>query len=130
MTPARPCECCGHPGGVCRACGRAHHPALADGCEGCAPPARQAKLVTCGCCSQGCVCPNHQDVPRGLRVRVCAHHRTLLASGVVAFLPPHEVAALLEAPLAAKPAHELQAIIQKVEAHRAERHRPPQGGAL
>jgi hypothetical protein len=30
--------------------------------------------VSCGCCSSGCVCEIHQDIPRGPRPAVCAFH--------------------------------------------------------
>ncbi len=30
--------------------------------------------VSCGCCSAGCVCGNHQDVPRGIHPQACAYH--------------------------------------------------------
>ena len=33
------------------------------------------RTVTCGCCTNGCVCVHHQDVPRGLQVRTCDLHR-------------------------------------------------------
>ena len=33
--------------------------------------------VTCGCCSNGCVCEHHQDVPRGFKVSACAHHSAM-----------------------------------------------------
>lgn len=36
--------------------------------------------VTCGCCSRGCVCSQHQDVPRGLQVKVCDYHTSLAAA--------------------------------------------------
>lgn len=29
------CQCCGQPGGVCRACGREHSPCVNGGCEQC-----------------------------------------------------------------------------------------------
>jgi len=33
--------------------------------------------LSCGCCSSGCVCWNHQDTPRGILVRVCDYHASL-----------------------------------------------------
>lgn len=31
--------------------------------------------LSCGCCTDGCVCINHQDTPRGLPPQICAYHR-------------------------------------------------------
>lgn len=33
------------------------------------------RQVSCGCCGGGCICANHQDVPFGRPVTVCAYHR-------------------------------------------------------
>jgi len=33
------------------------------------------KVVSCGCCSNGCVCGNVLDVPRGFPVTTCNHHQ-------------------------------------------------------
>lgn len=30
--------------------------------------------VTCGCCSNGCCCHNHMDIPRGLKPHKCPLH--------------------------------------------------------
>ena len=32
--------------------------------------------VSCGCCTNGCICWNHQDTPRGLSPTVCPFHQT------------------------------------------------------
>ncbi|GMV81472.1 MAG: hypothetical protein AMXMBFR7_26560 [Planctomycetota bacterium] len=29
------------------------------------------KHLTCGCCDRGCICPNHMDIPRGHKPRMC-----------------------------------------------------------
>jgi len=44
-------------------------------CGGCKP--RKIKRVTCGCCTNGCTCPIHQDIPRGIRAKTCATHQGL-----------------------------------------------------
>lgn len=31
--------------------------------------------ISCGCCTGGCVCQFHQDVPMGIPARVCEYHR-------------------------------------------------------
>lgn len=31
--------------------------------------------LSCGCCTDGCVCWNHQDTPRGVTPQICAYHR-------------------------------------------------------
>jgi len=33
--------------------------------------------VTCGCCSNGCICDHHVDIPRGDRAKICAYHVVL-----------------------------------------------------
>lgn len=33
------------------------------------------RTVSCGCCTNGCVCANHQDTPNGRPVTVCAVHQ-------------------------------------------------------
>lgn len=33
------------------------------------------KIVSCGCCSGGCVCFNHQDIPRGVKPGKCEIHK-------------------------------------------------------
>jgi hypothetical protein len=33
--------------------------------------------VSCGCCTNGCVCWNHQDVRIGIPVKVCDYHKTI-----------------------------------------------------
>jgi hypothetical protein len=33
------------------------------------------RTVSCGCCEAGCVCGNHCDVPRGVRVGRCDYHK-------------------------------------------------------
>ena len=33
------------------------------------------KVSTCGCCTNGCCCWNHQDTPNGLPPQKCALHR-------------------------------------------------------
>ncbi len=38
---------------------------------------RPANHLACGCCSGGCVCLGHCDIPRGLLPRVCAYHASL-----------------------------------------------------
>lgn len=30
---------------------------------------------SCGCCTAGCVCWHHRDIPRGISVRVCDYHQ-------------------------------------------------------
>lgn len=32
---------------------------------------------TCGCCTNGCVCTNHMDIPNGVRPGPCAAHAAL-----------------------------------------------------
>lgn len=32
------------------------------------------RQISCGCCTNGCVCHNHMDIPRGLRPQKCALH--------------------------------------------------------
>lgn len=34
----------------------------------------EPRTVSCGCCTDGCVCWNHRDVPRGRPVTQCAFH--------------------------------------------------------
>jgi hypothetical protein len=33
------------------------------------------RTVSCGCCSMGCTCFNHQDVPNGNPPKSCDYHR-------------------------------------------------------
>lgn len=33
------------------------------------------RTVSCGCCTEGCVCWNHQDVPAGRPVATCSYHQ-------------------------------------------------------
>jgi len=37
----------------------------------------EIKHVTCGCCSNGCVCANHCDVPNGRPVKACQTHSVM-----------------------------------------------------
>jgi len=32
------------------------------------------RRATCGCCTNGCCCFNHQDVPRGRQPQTCEAH--------------------------------------------------------
>jgi hypothetical protein len=32
------------------------------------------RQLSCGCCTNGCVCHNHMDIPRGLRPQRCPLH--------------------------------------------------------
>jgi hypothetical protein len=41
--------------------------------------------LTCGCCTQGCVCTNHQDTPNGLPPHTCAAHRPFEAGDFVLY---------------------------------------------
>lgn len=36
---------------------------------------KDVKTLTCGCCSRGCCCENHKDVPRGRPAQVCEIHK-------------------------------------------------------
>lgn len=36
---------------------------------------KEIKLVSCGCCSNGCTCWNHRDVPNGRPERKCELHK-------------------------------------------------------
>lgn len=38
---------------------------------------RPEKQLTCGCCTDGCVCHQHQDVSRGIPARACTYHAYL-----------------------------------------------------
>lgn len=56
-----------------RACGheKMHHfRPIATGWRDFVP----ARRISCGCCTRGCVCQNHMDIPRGLPPRVCGLH--------------------------------------------------------
>lgn len=33
------------------------------------------RAVSCGCCTGGCVCWNHQDCPRGIPPHICGYHK-------------------------------------------------------
>ena len=33
------------------------------------------KKLTCGCCTNGCVCHHHQDIPRGIKPKICSIHK-------------------------------------------------------
>ncbi len=35
------------------------------------------RSVSCGCCTNGCVCSNHMDIPRGMVPGPCAYHAAL-----------------------------------------------------
>jgi hypothetical protein len=35
------------------------------------------KSATCGCCTNGCVCNLHMDIPRGMQPSVCEYHARL-----------------------------------------------------
>lgn len=35
------------------------------------------KLVSCGCCSNGCVCWNHQNARMAVPARTCELHETI-----------------------------------------------------
>lgn len=41
------------------------------------------RAISCGCCTVGCVCNNHMDVPQGKRPKRCALHS---GTGEVVFL--------------------------------------------
>ena len=41
----------------------------------------KVKILTCGCGTCGCVCVNHQDVPRGRPAAKCDLHRTEAEEG-------------------------------------------------
>lgn len=34
----------------------------------------EVKTLTCGCCSNGCVCQNHMDIPNGRPPKKCEMH--------------------------------------------------------
>lgn len=34
----------------------------------------EVRRLTCGCCTAGCICRIHMDVPRGVRPQLCAVH--------------------------------------------------------
>ncbi len=36
--------------------------------------ALEPRVVSCGCCTNGCICHNHMDIPRGQRPQKCAIH--------------------------------------------------------
>lgn len=38
---------------------------------------RPANHLSCGCCSDGCRCVNHIDIPRGCPISTCAYHADL-----------------------------------------------------
>jgi hypothetical protein len=35
---------------------------------------RDIRTLSCGCCTNGCVCWNHRDEPNGRTVTACAYH--------------------------------------------------------
>ena len=37
----------------------------------------QVKHVSCGCCTNGCCCSIHMDIPRGLQPRMCDYCKGL-----------------------------------------------------
>lgn len=38
---------------------------------------RRPGCVSCGCCTHGCVCSNHLDIPNGRPARTCAYHKVI-----------------------------------------------------
>ncbi len=42
---------------------------VCDGVKPIPPP-----LLSCGCCTVGCVCRNHMDIPRGILPQKCSEH--------------------------------------------------------
>lgn len=38
------------------------------------PISKPIRAISCGCCTNGCVCHNHMDIPRGCRPQKCAVH--------------------------------------------------------
>jgi len=37
---------------------------------------KKPRALSCGCCTGGCVCWNHQDTPNGRPIHVCEYHQT------------------------------------------------------
>ena len=33
------------------------------------------KVISCGCCTNGCICHNHMDIPRGDKPGQCEVHK-------------------------------------------------------
>lgn len=57
---------------------RGHHAGEAPIHAGLTAPTEETIFHSpCGCCSRGCVCAMHCDVPRGLPVRACDYHGSL-----------------------------------------------------
>lgn len=38
---------------------------------------KPTRVLTCGCCTNGCTCFNHQDTPRGMPPRKCDEHKAM-----------------------------------------------------
>lgn len=50
-------------------------PTISDVLKSVAPLAADSvSQVSCGCCTNGCTCFMHRDVPRGVRQQKCALH--------------------------------------------------------
>lgn len=48
-----------------------------------AAPPDWTRRISCGCCTNGCCCLNHMDIPNGRRPQVCEYHSS---TGRVEFL--------------------------------------------
>lgn len=35
------------------------------------------KVLTCGCCENGCCCATHDDIPNSRKAGLCEYHRDL-----------------------------------------------------
>lgn len=54
-----------------------------DECEQKRTAPNWTRRISCGCCTNGCCCVNHMDIPNGRRPQVCEYHS---ASGHIEFL--------------------------------------------
>ncbi len=52
---------------------------------------RRPRTVSCGCCSFGCVCANHQDVPQGRSVTTCEYHKHVAHPRETSPIPPRVI---------------------------------------
>lgn len=40
----------------------------------CREQGASVRVITCGCCTNGCVCEHHQDIPLGMQPKRCDLH--------------------------------------------------------
>lgn len=80
------------------------------------PPAAAPDPCSCGCCTAGCTCLNHQDVPRGRPPKVCGFHRLALPAALLEHGPRLEALALLEDALRRLEVPKLQEVVRRVQA--------------